>query len=376
MKVVRQRNKLFELVCVTGLVVMFAMLWPAPAAAQVFGKTYEEVIEKAKQEGELRLWWEVPGERGSGALLEAAFEKRFGFAPRLELTPMTTPDTTTRFLTEARLGRIDVDVIYVGARDIVPYPDRLKLFQDIQRPLTESFAPRFPGLKQILDNVPEWKRPWFVDVTTRASGMVYNTKMSNAAALPRTVQDLAEGKGFADPKWEGKFVINTIGPATPLTDLGAQGFWDLEKQKKVLKLLLANKPLLKRSSGDIRMAVALGEVAAGMGNVAGTEGLKKEGHPIEFKLFEDVVVIGTAALAIPKGAKNPNMALLYVAFILEDGLPIIEEATGEATILDPRSQLGSLIKTMPEAKILEWTPEEILAGRRDKIRQELRMLMP
>ncbi len=141
-------------------------------------------------------------------------------------------------------------------------------------------------------------------------------------------------------------------------------------------MLLANKPLLKRGSGGVRLAVALGEVAAGMGNIGGAEGLRKEGYPIQVKLFEDVMTVGSISLTIPKGAKNPNMALLYLAFILEDGLPIIERVTGESTFVDPRSQLAKMVKSMPQAKILEWMPEEILAGKRNKVRKALRELMP
>lgn len=376
MKTIAQRIRVFGALFSFGLMAMFAVLWATPAPAQVFGKTFDDVVEKAKREGELRLWWEEPGERGVGAHLEAAFKKRFGFVPRLELTPMTSPDTTTRFLTEARLGRIDVDLLFASASDIAPYPDRVRLFEDIERPLVQIFGPKFPVVKEILRNVPEWKRPYAVDVATRLNGMIYNTKKTTAAALPKTLEEFAEGKGFADPKWRGNFVINTIGPATPLNDLAAQGYWDLEKQKRVLRLLLANKPLLKRSSGDTRMTVALGEVAAGLGNVAGVEGLKKEGHPIELKLFEDVIVVNATGLTIPKGAKNPNMALLYLAFILEDGLPILERVIGEGTIVDPRSQLTRMLKLVPQARILEWTPEEILAGKRDKGRKALQELMP
>ena len=345
-------------------------------AQSVFGKTYEEVLDKAKREAELRLWWEVPGERGIGKEFEAAFKKRFGFVPRVHLTPVTNPDSLLRFLTEAKVGRIDADLLYAGAADVAGRPDRLALFEDIETPLVKIFSPKFRGLEGVLRNVAAWKRPFSVDVTTLASGMIYNTKKTNANDLPKTYEEFAAGKGFTDPKWKGNFAINSIGPASPLTDMGVQGHWGIEKQKKVLQMLLANKPLIKRSSGDVRMAVALGEVAAATGNIGGTEGLRQEGYPIQYKLFEDVMTIGSIGLTIPKRAKSPNMALLYLAFILEDGLPIVERISGEGTFVDPRSQLAQAFKSMPKAKILEWSPEEILAGQRDKIRKELRPLMP
>ena len=66
--------------------------------------------------------------------------------------------------------------------------------------------------------------------------------------------------------------------------MAIQNYWDIEKQKKSsLKAILANKPLIKRSSGDVRMAVALGEVAAVTGTIGGTEGLRKGAPPIRFK---------------------------------------------------------------------------------------------
>jgi hypothetical protein len=377
MKSVGRNKKIFATWGVIALFGVLGPLWERVAMAQsVFGKTYEEVLEKAKSEAELRLWWEVPGERGIGNALEAAFKKRFGFVPRVHLTPVTNPDSLLRFLTEAKVGRIDADLLYAGAADIAGIPERLALFEDIEAPLVKIFSPKFRGIDGLLRNVAAWKRPFSVDVTTLASGVIYNTKKTNANDLPKTYEEFAAGKGFTDPKWKGNFAINTIGPASPLTDMGVQGYWDIEKQKKVLQLLLANKPLIKRSSGDVRMAVALGEVAAATGNIGGTEGLRKEGYPIQYKLFEDVLSIGSIGLTIPKRAKSPNLALLYLAFVLEDGLPIIEKISGEGTFVDPRSELAKAFKAMPKAKVLEWSPEEILAGRRDKIRKELRTLMP
>jgi ABC-type Fe3+ transport system substrate-binding protein len=374
---VTTRTNIFGALLLLALTGALSPLLTTVALAQaVFGKTYEEVLDKAKREAELRLWWEVPGERGVGEQFEAAFKKRFGFAPRVHLTPVTSPDSLVRFLTEAKVGRIDADLLYAGAGDIAGRPERLALFEDIESPLVKIFSPKFRGVEGILRNVAPWKRPYSVDVTTLASGLIYNTKKTNANDLPKTYEEFAAGKGFADPKWKGNFAINTIGPASPLTDMGVQGHWDVEKQKKVLQMLLANKPLIKRSSGDVRMAVALGEVAAATGNIGGTEGLRKEGYPIQYKLFEDVMTIGSIGLTIPKGAKSPNMALLYLAFILEDGLPIVERVSGEGTFVDPRSQLAKSLKSMPKAKVLEWSPEEVLSGQRDKVRKALQALMP
>jgi ABC-type Fe3+ transport system substrate-binding protein len=359
-----------------GICFAFALLCAVPGFAQVFGKSYEEIVDKAKKEAELRLWWEVPGERGVGEQFEAAFKKRFGFTPRISLTPVTSPDSLTRFLTEVRVGRIDADLLYAGASDIAGRPERLALFEDIESPLVKIFSPKFKGVEGILKNVAPWKRPYSVDVTTLASGIVYNAKKTTADQLPRTYAEFAEGKGFTDPKWKGNFAINSIGPASPLADMAIQNYWDIEKQKKVLQAILANKPLIKRSSGDVRMAVALGEVAAATGNIGGAEGLRKEGYPIQTKLFEDVMTVGSIGLTVPKGAKSPNLALLYLAFILEDGLPLVERVNGEGTFIDPRSQLAKALKSMPKAKILEWTPEEIVAGNRDKSRKALQALMP
>ncbi len=143
------------------------------------------------------------------------------------------------------------------------------MFEDIDAPLTKIFSPKFKGVEGILKNLAPWKRPYSVDVTTLASGIVYNTKKTSADQLPRTYAEFAEGKGFTDPKWKGNFAINSIGPASPLGDMAIQNYWDIEKQKKVLQAILANKPLIKRSSGDVRMAVALGEVAAATGNIGG-----------------------------------------------------------------------------------------------------------
>jgi hypothetical protein len=109
------------------------------------------------------LWWEVPGERGVGEQFDAAFKKRFGFVPRVHLTPVTSPDSLLRFLTEAKVGRIDADLLYAGAADVAGRPDRLALFEDIEAPLVKIFSPKFRGLEGVLRNVAPWKRPFSVD---------------------------------------------------------------------------------------------------------------------------------------------------------------------------------------------------------------------
>ena len=119
MKIDNRRN-CFAVALFFGILLVAAV----PALGQVFGKTYEEVLDRAKKEGELRLWWEVPGERGVGEQFEAAFKKRFGFVPRVSLTPVTNPDSILRFLTEVKVGRVDADLLYAGARDIAGRPDK------------------------------------------------------------------------------------------------------------------------------------------------------------------------------------------------------------------------------------------------------------
>jgi hypothetical protein len=69
-------------------------------------------------------------------------------------------------LTEAKVGRIDADLLYAGAADIAGRPDRLPLFEDIEAPLVKIFSPKFRGVEGILRNVAAWKKPFSADVTT------------------------------------------------------------------------------------------------------------------------------------------------------------------------------------------------------------------
>jgi len=338
---------------------------PAPAA------TFDQVVAQAKKEGQLNLWWEVPGEQDVLNQWQAAFKKRFGFNLQVNVTPLPSRKGTPRFVTEARAGRVDVDLLYVSEPELIFKDGLLQEFA-----LAETFGDKLPDLKAAVQNTPSHRRGYSVDIATFVYGMVYNTKRTKPEELPKTLEEFAAGKGFADPKWRGNFVVNSTGPASPLSDLAANGYWSVEKVKKTIQLLLANKPLLKRGSGDMRLAVATGEVAAGMGSIGGTIGLAKQGYPIEMAFFDDVLFYGATQMAIPKKAKHPAAALLYLAFILQDGLPIVDRTLGEGTIADPRAGISKLLEKKPGAKRLEWSAEDVASGKREEIRNDLMKLLP
>ena len=316
----------------------------------MFGKSYEEILDRAKKEGELRLWWEVPGERGVGEQFEAAFKKRFGFTPRVSLTPVTSPDSLTRFLTEVRVGRIDADLLYAGASDVAGRPERLALFEDIETPLVKIFSPKFKGVEGILKNVAPWKRPYSVDVTTLASGIVYNTKKTTPISCREPTRNLQKARGL--PIRNGRATSRS----TPSARRARSGIW----RSRITGILRSKRKFCKRFSPTNRSSSAAAATCAWLWRwekwrrrrviSAAPKDCSKEGYPIQTKLFEDVMTVGSIGLTIPKGAKSPNLALLYLAFVLEDGLPLVERINGEGTFIDPRSQLAKSAQIHAQGK--------------------------
>lgn len=162
------------------------------------GKTFEEIVAGAKEEGRLVVWSPLPGRPETHQAVIAAFNERFGLDTQLEWVPMAAPAANTRAIAEMAGRQVSVDVIggasigeVITARDaglIKPY-DYVGVFGGEYSNMAEvGGLPGYEGLG--------------IQYMVAHNGIAWNTAMIGDDEVPGTAAELA------DPKFHGKFGVN------------------------------------------------------------------------------------------------------------------------------------------------------------------------
>ncbi len=144
---------------------------------------FQRLIEGAKKEGELTYYQSRPD---VGPALDA-FTKKYGI--KVKNWRASGETVLQRVLTEARGGRLDVDIVETSSPQLEALR-REKLLQRVNSPYHGELMPAaIPGHK-------EW-----VGTVFHVFVAAYNTDKVKKEELPKTYQDLL------DPKWKGRLGI-------------------------------------------------------------------------------------------------------------------------------------------------------------------------
>ncbi len=203
-----------------------------------------------------------------------------------------------RLTQEIKSGGPQCDVF--ASTDIGHYVD-LKTKGLLEKFTPANAATMLPNLQNVD------KDGYFHTTAVGVVAIVYHTGRVKPADAPRKWTDLI------DPKWKNQVSVGhpafsgTVGVwAWQLTDLYG---WNYFEKLKI------NNPQIGRSINDTLTMLRSGEriVAAASANTSLEA--KAKGDPIEIVYPEDGTVIFVSPSAIPKGAKNPNAARLFMEFM-------------------------------------------------------------
>lgn len=297
-----------------------------------------KLIEAAKEERELNL---VAGGTTWGGVndvkeLEKAFNRRYGLNAKINFLPGPAMSVMARRIAgEFEAGQPAATDLYIGSETHIPFLFRRKVLQVF--PWREAF-PHIP--EEMIEVGGQTVRE-----ATRFIGITYNSRLVAAKDAPRRLDDLL------NPAWKGKIA----------SGVNAQSFDRLaqvigvERTREFLRKFTQNIGGLIRCGEDER--VASGEFlvfALNCGdffsNVAAARGL-----PISAVVLDDAPMAGYWYLSVPKNSRRPNLATLFIGFLL----------TKEAQDLRYRA-IGA------SAHLIEGTPAnqryKELAGRGIKLR--------
>ncbi|HNU79288.1 MAG TPA: extracellular solute-binding protein [Bacillota bacterium] len=197
-----------------------------------------------------------------------------------------------------------------------------------------------PINSKLLEEVPGnyvGKNNTWTALTIRYRVFIYNTDLITLNEMPDSIFNLT------DPKYKGQFTMNRAGNESMITYFASiQSIIGPEKALELLKGIMANKPLILQSHTDVRRAVGSGEVKFGLvNNYHYKMQLQEEGMNHVAMIFPDQgegelgAFANISGAAIPKYAKHPQNALLFIEYLLQpsqqkmnDETPIIRGIEG------------------------------------------------
>lgn len=292
---------------------------PSPGPSQMTRE--QQLIEAAKQEGEVILWtftWQ-PG---------SDFEKRFKEKyPFLKLTVWDAPRATAAIekqIEEAKVGRYSVDVVLYPAVDMTSAVEG-GLLEDYDFPHTEQWHSQPPHMH-------------FRNIAAGGRAPVYNTNLLAPAEAPQSWDDLK------DTKWRGRSMISTsareipmgiayiLGDKKELNWDASFSFWrEVVEKAQPLKVSGFSAPMERVVAGEVPLFV----IAA----LQTTQSLIARGAPLGIAPVDGFSALD--AIALVKNAPHPNSAQLLIDFFATDGLIDYADTVREE-VLDPEMNKKTL----------------------------------
>jgi ABC-type Fe3+ transport system substrate-binding protein len=272
-----------------------------------------------------------------------AFKKRFDIDPEWEWLPLIGPEANARVLSEGKAGQGSADIVYGSYANVVQV-DEAGFIPSYD--WVGTFGQELPGIKAVVDEaIPEFRGKalphW--DVIYVA---MYSKGMIAPDAVPSRIQD------FTQPQWKGKFIVP--GANHPWQMLGLE--LGVEPMFGLMKSVLDNQPVIARQPPAAVAAQVAGQAPFGIGYTSALETEMKKGAPIDWKPFSDYVPADALPIYVPSNAPHPNLARLFAAWLVTEGLKIEQDMEYIGRVTDTESAVGKKIKQLaPNAKLLRAT---------------------
>ena len=283
-----------------------ALALALPAAAQNFGSP--ELIAAAKKEGHLVYYTANFAEVEQEVIKQ--FNKRF---PEIKVEMVRAPggQLITRIKTEAAAGKLAADVIDHSDRALMS--GLVDLFQDYAPPNGADYRP------DALISPKLWPR------ATIAWSIAYNTALVKNP--PRSWMDLTK------PEYGNKQIGQVFAAS------GGTTWTRIMFERQVLgedywKKQAATNPVLYPSGAPTSDSLVRGEISIAplLYNIVYTK--MKDGAPIKIFFPPEGVPVNPYASGVPKTAKNPNAAKLFLNWNLSvEGQTYMIKELGNLTSL-------------------------------------------
>jgi len=263
----------------------------------------QDVIEKAKQEGEVVVWAHTFD--GADEFVKG-FNKIHPYL-KVKIWDGRTEEVVNKVITEAKAGKFSPDVVILSTRG---YPEIHKA----------GILQKYPWPEQT-KRWPNQPAHGFWKITAASLRLPsYNTNLVRPADVPKSWEDLKS------PRWAGKSVISSSGADAPLlfADLWKKPNGNLDWERSFgfwSEVIKTAKPKTIRGFTAGFDAIASGEVSIFLLSSVNSAVLFMErGAPIKMAPVGRTMG-STWGIGIPKTIPHPNGTKLFVDYLLsEEGL--------------------------------------------------------
>ncbi|MDP2647486.1 MAG: extracellular solute-binding protein [Desulfobacterales bacterium] len=268
--------------------------WSAPNEKQ------KEIIAAAQKEGALDLVWgsgTIAGSEGAKRL-GAGFNKYYGLDLKVNFTPgPSMPSIAAKIMQEYAAGRPSIVDVYLGSEGHFIGLLGAKALD----PLDWSGVFGIPSAMVLPEGIG-------IEVATRIPGVAYNSSLISSKEIPRATA------GYLEPKWKGRLASTPY--AANFDRLSAPKIWGLEKTVDYVTRLSHQISGLIRCS-ELQRLVS-GEFHALVMSCGDYEVRKfqAQGAPLDHVFLSDAALVTYWNMGVPKNAKHPNAAKLFVNYMV------------------------------------------------------------
>jgi len=253
----------------------------------------EKLVEGARKEGRLVLYTGM--ETDEAHLYTQEFSRKYPFV-KTEVFRSSGEKVQARFLVEHRAGVHSADVFQTSVVQVY----QLKNAGLLAKYVSDEAAAYAEGFR---DPQGHWTAFYQIPYV-----IGYNTRMVAPQDAPASYEDLLR------PRWKGLIGLETE---------EYQWFYHLlqimgrDRGLDFMRKFAAQNLQMRKGHTLLAQLVAAGEIAIATVVYSNrVERLKASGAPIDWVRFKGPTITAINAIAIPEKAPHPNVARLYVDFVL------------------------------------------------------------
>ena len=309
-----EARQVFMIRVIAGIVACLKVLAFAAPAASAVGESLDQLVAGGKREGEVTLIASAStfgGKKGFSDL-EAAFNKKYGLRVKVNLSPgPNMPQVASRVLTELKAGIKSSTDLYLGSDSTFAALHKENALQKI------PWSGIFPWVTKEMEITPQES----LLVYASFHGIIYNSNSIPKDKAPKNYEDLIDPA--LSPTWAGKLAI----PAYTHWLVRVSSMWGKEK------VLAYAKKLATLAGGRLRQGEEERIVSGEFPIMASTGGALESMWKWQAKGAPLVGLPGSMPptssyyqLGVPKNSAHPNLAKLFVAFMVsKEGQAIVEK---------------------------------------------------
>jgi ABC-type Fe3+ transport system substrate-binding protein len=294
----------------------------AGAKGYVFFNSHDEIVDRAKKEGKLRVFCEQ--DPGAMKAMVSAFNKKYPFI-EVKIQRVDGEAMFQRMLQEMHAGLAkEWDVNYLQWDFYTEFLPHQKKFDMLG--MAEQGVLQMPV--RMIDPVHRH----VVALESNMQVLAYNKEVISKEKVPDTLED------FLKPEFKGrKFGLDVRSKALP----ALVPLWGLEKVLDITRKLAAQDPIWFRGDSRTLPLVSIGEIplAYGLNYKSVKRHQEKDVKKlIEYKVTEPVPARLTEGQAVLGVAANPHAGLLWLEFQAgPEGQKILDQEDLAASLLSPGS---------------------------------------